>query len=503
MNKQPLNRMTPEEAGISSAQVQKCIEELMHEKTYMNGFMVARYGKVFVECWWTPYGPNLVHSNHSFGKSYTVTAIAIAKQEGKLDFQEKMVDIFADEISERRIEIPDLMKEITIENVMTMTNGMEHHPEMSEDWIGDYFRTPMAFKPGERFMYNSSGSCMLGAIILKRTGWNMKEYLTDRLFRKIGVDPDHFVWLKFHNGIDGEPGTFATTEDNLRLALLYMNGGKWNGEQILDEEFVKAALSVHVVTSYAPEQKDGRCGYGYQLWACSIPGVFRFDGGQGQYGIIWPEKELVISLHEGGVCPYGPQMTLDKLYENLLLKLADESLPGNKEAYEKLLECEKSLTMPKDEANKITEVSDFNGKYKVIEGKASPWFAVAPAKVNLFEMFQDSTKKAEMEEFVIEMDKDKCTLTVDNYGVFEAYFDGSMHLIYTENVYPKLGYTCSTARYFDQNTLEITIHWMNGWFVTNMIFVKDDEGLRITAKKTRLRDGDNWLDEVSHAVKIS
>ncbi len=83
----------------------------------------------------------------------------------------------------------------------------------------------MAYEPGTYFTYNSSGSCMLGVIILKRTGRNMKDYLTDRLFNKIGVDPEHFVWLKFPNEIDAEPGTFARTEDNLRLAMLYVHGG--------------------------------------------------------------------------------------------------------------------------------------------------------------------------------------------------------------------------------------------------------------------------------------
>ena len=107
---------------------------------------------------------------------------------------------------------------------------------------------------------------------------NMKEYVSDRLFRKIGIDPERFVWLKFPNGIDAQPGTFSHTEDNLRLAMLYCNGGSWDGEQILEPGFVKDALSVQIENPYAPEQKDGRCGYGYLLWACSIPGVFRFDG---------------------------------------------------------------------------------------------------------------------------------------------------------------------------------------------------------------------------------
>ena len=78
MTKFDLPRCTPEEIGLSSAQVARCVQALNHDLTTMNGLMMARHGKVFAECWWSPYRAELVHSNHSFGKSYTATAIAIA-----------------------------------------------------------------------------------------------------------------------------------------------------------------------------------------------------------------------------------------------------------------------------------------------------------------------------------------------------------------------------------------------------------------------------------------
>ena len=343
-----LPRCTPKEAGISSKQVIDCIHALDHDLTTMNGFMAARYGKVFAECWWAPYSAELIHCNHSFGKSYTATAIGIALKEGLLSLDEKMVDVFAQEIAQGNIEIPEQMSRITIKHVLTMTNGMAHHPSMDGNWIENYFKTPMAFEPGTHFAYNSSGSCMLGAIILKRTGQNMKDYLTDRLFNKIGIDPETFVWLKFPNKIDAEPGTFSKTEDNLRLAILYNNGGCWDGEQILDSEFVHDALSIQIMNSYAPEQKDGRCGYGYQLWACSIPGVFRFDGGQGQFGIMWPEKDLVISIHEGAMFPLGPQKTLETLYEYILLPMLNAPIEPSQHNYEDLLKVQASTKLQPD-----------------------------------------------------------------------------------------------------------------------------------------------------------
>ena len=82
MNPSPLPRCTPESVGVLSRAVLDCLRALCHEQTTMNGFMAARHGKVFAECWWAPYGPDLVHCNHSFGKSYTATAIGIAAGEG-------------------------------------------------------------------------------------------------------------------------------------------------------------------------------------------------------------------------------------------------------------------------------------------------------------------------------------------------------------------------------------------------------------------------------------
>lgn len=498
-----LERITPEEAGISSKQVKKCLEELMHENTHMHGFMAARHGKVFAECWWAPYNSEMVHSNHSFGKSYTATAIGIAVTEKKLSLDEKMTDIFKEEIEKAKIEVSELTKRITVRHVLTMTNGHEKHPSMEGDWISNYFSEPMQYEPGTRFMYNSSGACMLAAVIKKKTGENLKEYLTPRLFDKIGIDAKRFVWLKWPNGIDAEPGTFATTEDNLRLTLLYLNGGRFNGEQIVAEEFIREALSVQIENDYASEQKDGRCGYGYQLWACSIPGVYRFDGGQGQYGIIWPEKELCIALHEGGIMPYGPQQTLDVLYDELLSQLEDEPLLEDKASYEELLTFEKSRTVEKDKPNILLPEVNFNGKYKVISGNADPWIGMAPpGAYDLFAIYRDPSKKAEMMDFVLEIKKNKCIFEVNDYAVFQATMDGEWIIRKTDNVFPELNKYCATARFVKPYILELKIHWVNSWTETKMRFEYQKGIMKITSMKIRLNEEDNWLVYHGEAVKV-
>jgi CubicO group peptidase (beta-lactamase class C family) len=496
-----LPRCTPEEAGISSRRVIDCIEALDHDLTSIHGFMAARHGKVFAECWWAPFSSELVHCNHSLGKSYTATAIGIALKEGRLSLNEKMVDVFADEIAQRNIVVPDKMERITIKHVMTMTNGMAHHPSMTGDWIGNYFRTPMAYEPGTHFAYNSSGSCMLGAIILKRTGQNMKEYLTERLFNKIGIDSDDFVWLKFPNKIDAEPGTFARTEDNLRLAMLYVNGGSWYGEQILDPEFVHDGLSVQIMNPYAPEQKDGRCGYGYQLWACSIPGVYRFDGGQGQYGIIWPEKDLVVAIHEGAMAPLGPQKTLDTLYNYLLLELQDEPLESVQEDYSALLQLESSVKLQPDESNTLRLNRTFGGAYRISSGGFDPWISVAPpGSGDLFHAFRDQSKDTRISSFELDVSDEAFTITFDTGAKLIASWDGSLIRKFIESPFPDLGAYAASARFTLENALEITIHWLNGWFETLICFELAADKMKITTRKLRLNVDDNFLVYRTSAV---
>ena len=489
-----LPRCAPEEIGLSSRRVEAFLQAICHDQTTMNGFMAARCGKVFAECWWAPYRADLVHANHSFGKSYTATAIGIALKEGYLTLDEKMTDIFAQEIEERHLVIPDQMRRITVENVLTMTNGMARHPDMNGDWIGNYFSTPMAYEPGTHFSYNSTGSCMLGAIILKRTGSNLKDYLTERLFKKIGIDPDRFVWRRFPNGIDGEPGTFATTEDNLRLAMLYLNGGCWNGEQILDRSFVDAALSVQINNEYAPEQKDGRCGYGYQLWACSIPGLYRFDGGQGQYGLIWPEKQIAVSLHEGAMSPYGPQKTLDTIYEQLFAYLQDEPLPPAGEDYAHLLQTERGAALPGDAANLQPVNQAVSGSYIITDGLFDPWFAVAPPGAgDLFLAFRTPEKDIPITEFELRFTGDDCVLDMGAGREVRASWDGSLTAGFTDSPYDLLGEYAASARFVSENCLEINIHWLCGWFETLLSFEKTGTQLQITTKKLRLNEADNHL----------
>ena len=174
-------------------------------------------------------------------------------------------------------------------------------------------------------MYNSTGSTLLGAIVRKKTGLGLHDYLKPRLFDKIGIDSDNLRWMYMPDGMEiGGGGLLATTEDNLRLMKLYADGGVWEGERILAEDYVKRATTLQNESASEekvnPPAKDNFVGYGYQIWMCRPEGVYRADGAMGQFTIVVPDRDLIIAITENAAGSTGgvaPQKVLDIMWEFL------------------------------------------------------------------------------------------------------------------------------------------------------------------------------------------
>ena len=235
-------RVTPESVGIPSSSIEALLDKLEEGWTEPHGLMIMRHGKVCAEGWWSPYAPGIRHGLQSHTKTYAATAVGIAYTEGLLKLTDRIVDIFPDEIPENPSEN---LKKLRVRDVLCMGCGMDEMPRPSMDWIREFLATPVVHEPGTAFMYNSTGSTFLGAIVRKLTGLGLHDYLKPRLFDKIGIDADNLRWTCMPDGMEiGGGGLSATTEDNLRLMKLYADGGVWEGQRILAEDYVKLATSL-------------------------------------------------------------------------------------------------------------------------------------------------------------------------------------------------------------------------------------------------------------------
>ena len=168
MVRKEFERVTPESVGVPSQAVQRLLDRLETSGvTEPHGLMLMRFGKVFAEGWWTPYAPGLRHGLQSHTKTYAATAVGIAYTEGLLKLDERIIDIFPDQAP---AEPSENLKKLTVRDVLCMGCGMDTMPKPSKDWIRDFLATPVTHAPGTTYMYNSTGSTLLGAIVRQKTG---------------------------------------------------------------------------------------------------------------------------------------------------------------------------------------------------------------------------------------------------------------------------------------------------------------------------------------------
>lgn len=332
-------RTTPESVGIASHHVMWLLDQLESGFTEPHGLMIMRQDRICAEGWWQPYAPGICHAEQSLTKTFVATAIGIAYTEGLLNLDDRIIDIFKEESPATPSENLSRLK---VRDMLCMGCGMEEWVIPTEYWIEDYLNSEVVHEPGKVFRYYSINSSMLGAIIRKLTGQGLKEYLTPRLFDKIGIDASHIKWMLMPDGMEvGSGGIFSTTEDNLRLMRLYMNRGVWDGNRILAEDYVDLAISKQIDTSGEavnnPGALDNFVGYGFQIWMCRPKGVYRADGAMGQFSICFPDLDMIIAINETATGSFWAQRTLDIFWE-FAEKIRNQCgiLPDNNNEYEQL-----------------------------------------------------------------------------------------------------------------------------------------------------------------------
>ena len=302
-------RATPESQGISSNLFAALLRELDASKdTEMHHFMALRHGKVICECNFAPYPKGMWHITHSMCKSITGMAIGMLIEEEKLKLDENIYDIFSDHINAfSKIFRPV----ITVENLLTMTSGVTFNESgivSGNDWLGSFLNASVNGKPGTEFQYNSLNTYVLSAIVTKRTGETLTEYLTPRLFAPLGITK--YYWETCPKGITkGGWGLFLCAEDMAKLGQLYLQRGKWNGQQLVSEYWIEISTARHLKT------QNDTYGYGYQLWMEQRPGSFEYNGMLGQNVIIYPDMDMVLVTNAG-----NKEMFQDCIMLNIIRK---------------------------------------------------------------------------------------------------------------------------------------------------------------------------------------
>ena len=311
----PLPRSTPAEQDVEAAGVLALLDALeAADGIEMHSLMVLRHGTVVAEGWWSPYTRERPHLLYSLSKSFTSTAAGFAVAEGLLDLDDTVLSHFP----ELDADVTDpRSRSMLVRHVASMASG-----HAAETWdravaaapaepVRGFLMLPPENDPGTVFAYNQPCTYSLAAIIQRRSGTTLSDYLRPRLFDPLGIG--EVGWQQHPAGRDlGFTGLHATTEDVARLGQLHLQAGWWDGARLLSEDWVQEATRSHVSNAGGTDP-DWSQGYGFQFWR-SRHG-YRGDGAYGQFCLVLPEQDTVVVTT---AATDDMQGILDAVWEHLL-----------------------------------------------------------------------------------------------------------------------------------------------------------------------------------------
>lgn len=319
-----LPRSTPSDQSVDAAGILAFLDAAEAAGMDFHSIMLLRHGRVVAEGWWAPYTAGRIHLLYSLSKSFASSAIGIAEFEGLLSIDDPVAKFFPEKVP---AELPHYLADLKVRHLLAMASGH------AEDTIGklitggpDLVRTflsiPPDKEPGTLFCYNQGCTYTLSAIITKLTGQRLIDYLRPRFFEPLGIERTH--WLHTEEGVDqGFSGLHAETESVAKLGQLYLQGGWWNGGQIVPRDYARTAHVRHVDNAPSSDNPDWQQGYGFQFWTCRHD-AYRGDGAYGQFCVVIPEADAVIACTAQ---ISNMQAEIDLFWKHLLPALSGDASP--------------------------------------------------------------------------------------------------------------------------------------------------------------------------------
>jgi len=283
----------------------KNIEELLKENE-TTSFIVIKDSTIWYEGYFQGTLRESIRPAFSVSKSLLSLLIGIAVDEGKIN---GIKDLITDYLPE--LKGNDLFP-ITIEQLLTMSSGLEHCKSYGFLPWGSDIRVGMSpdiqelvlslkseEKPGQAFLYHNQVPVLLAMILNRATGKTISQYTEEKLWKPLGMEYPAF-WI-----LDSQEAKFEKTDggfnarsiDYARLGQLVLNQGQWQGRQIISKNWIKESTSPDFSKEYVLNLYDRKgLYYRYLWWGMVTDKAYApiADGRYGQFIFIHPELDLVI-----------------------------------------------------------------------------------------------------------------------------------------------------------------------------------------------------------------
>lgn len=273
-------------------------EELdaLHGKYHTTAFMIIKNDSVWHEQYFDDNSHKTLSNSFSMAKTYVSAMLGKAIMQGYIKSLNQRVGDFFPEFS------TGLAADLTVGDLSSMASGSN----WDESYYNAFSVTTQAYydkdlrkiilekvkiveEPGQKYVYQSGNTQLLAMVLEKATGKKLTNYLSETFWQPLGCEYDAFWQIDSEEkGLEKAYCCIASNaRDFARMGKLYLNYGKWNGNQLLDSSFV--AKSIQPRFTESPE-------YGYGMWLLSRNGknFFMMRGHLGQYVIMQPEDKIII-----------------------------------------------------------------------------------------------------------------------------------------------------------------------------------------------------------------
>ncbi len=304
------------ETKISAKPILEFYRELDKYDVENHSLIILHKGKIAFEHYIKPYSAEMPHTMFSLTKSVVSTAVGFAIDEGLFSLDDKVIDFFPEyEACES-----DEWDNVTVRSLLTMQSNKEFSfaQDMRGNYVEMFMKAPFRQK-GRGFLYSNNDAHVVAAIVQKKSGMNLVDYLTPRLFEPLGIDKP-FWEFNCVGELVGGTGCYMKLRDLAKIGQCYLNSGKWNGEQIIPEWWTKEATKMQV--RFGNKSTEG---YGYLFWIHK--GGYSMTGMYGQQVTCLPEKDLVMAsfnccLNDGD---------FSRSFENILPRAIEEESDSESE----------------------------------------------------------------------------------------------------------------------------------------------------------------------------
>ena len=284
-----------------------CSSAALLGSTESVGLLVLQRGALRYEKYWLGADASTQWGLWSITKSFVSALMGLAVSEGAVVSVDDLVVQYVPRLAGSAYE------GATIRHVLQMSSGA-HWDEAYWDADSDIRKAGHAlamgasrgdvavtlqreFEPGTYHRYSSIDTHVLGMVLRRATQRTLVDYLRDKLWLPLGAESDAF-WVVEADGREwAAAGLSATLRDAAKLGALFAQQGRWNDQQLLPAEWVRASHTAdapHLVPGYR-DRSASPFGYGYQWWLPDRSGPYCAMGVYNQFVYVDPRHDIVIA----------------------------------------------------------------------------------------------------------------------------------------------------------------------------------------------------------------